>query len=96
MQLDYIRHLNVQFMKKGPIIFSKMNAMEEKSIREKILEALKDNPQGITISEISTKVGANRVTISKYLYGLVSENIIYERRVGSAKLCCLKEDEHGK
>jgi predicted transcriptional regulator len=68
----------------------------EKNIRDMILEALKSNPQGITISALSKKTGTNRVTVSKYIYGLLTEGIVFERSVGPAKLCYLKEEDNGK
>jgi hypothetical protein len=68
----------------------------EKNIREMILEALKGNPQGLTISAISKTIGVNRVTVSKYIFGLFAEGIVHERCVGPAKLCYLKEETHGE
>jgi len=63
--------------------------MSENNIREKIIDILKGSPQGLTILEISKLIGMSRVTISKYIYGLISEDVVYQRKIGPAKLCCL-------
>lgn len=63
--------------------------MIKSSVRERIIEVLKISPQGLTILEISNLIGMNRTTISKYVYGLISENVVYQRKIGPAKLCCL-------
>jgi DNA-binding transcriptional ArsR family regulator len=64
--------------------------MMEKEIRSKILEALKDNPQGLTISDLSRITSLSRLTVSKYMSGLTAENKVELRSVGPSKLCCLK------
>ncbi len=63
--------------------------MQEIEIRNRIIEALKQNPRGMTILEISASVDLSRVTVSKYVYGLMIEDIIHQRAIGPAKLCCL-------
>jgi predicted transcriptional regulator len=65
--------------------------MKENEIRNKIIKILKNHPEGLTIIEIAELIGKNRLTVSKYIYGLISEGIIYQRKIGSAKLCYLKE-----
>ncbi|MFH1229845.1 MAG: winged helix-turn-helix transcriptional regulator [Candidatus Aenigmatarchaeota archaeon] len=62
----------------------------ENEIRERIIGALEDNPQGLTMSDISNMTSLSRLTVSKYIYGLIAENKVELRNVGSAKLCCLK------
>jgi DNA-binding IclR family transcriptional regulator len=64
--------------------------MSENNIREKIIDILKKHPEGLTILEIADIVGMNRITVSKYIYGLISENKISQKRIGPAKLCCLR------
>jgi DNA-binding IclR family transcriptional regulator len=62
----------------------------ETEARRRIIEILKDHPEGLTLLDIARIIGMNRVTVSKYVYGLVSEGIIQLRTIGPAKLCCLK------
>jgi DNA-binding IclR family transcriptional regulator len=61
------------------------------NFRDIILDTLRSHPQGLTIAEISDTIGVNRLTVSKYIYGLIVEDAIYQRRIGSAKLCLAKE-----
>jgi predicted transcriptional regulator len=63
--------------------------MEKNNVRERIIEILKERPQGLTILEIANLVGMSRVTVSKYVYGLISEDVVYQRKIGPAKLCGL-------
>ena len=64
--------------------------MVENNFRERIIESLKRHPEGLTILNIAEDTGINRITISKYIFGLASEGLITQRRVGPAKLCYLK------
>jgi predicted transcriptional regulator len=66
--------------------------MIENYTREKIIEILEKHPDGLTILNISKLIGMNRITVSKYVYGLISEKLIYQRKIGPAKLCCLKKE----
>jgi DNA-binding IclR family transcriptional regulator len=63
--------------------------MKEKNKR-KIIEALRGNPKGLIIRDISRITGKNRATIAKYVCDMVSEGLIEQREVGPAKLCYLK------
>ena len=72
-------------------MLSKGEKMIENHTREKIIKILKENPQGLTILNISKLLGMNRITVSKYIYGLIVEGSISQRRIGPAKICCLKE-----
>lgn len=62
----------------------------ENEIRERIVGALKENPQGLTISGISNLTGISRLTVAKYMLSLISGGVVEQRSVGPAKLCCLK------
>jgi DNA-binding IclR family transcriptional regulator len=62
----------------------------ENDVRRRIIDLLKDHPEGLTFLEIARHIDMNRVTISKYMYGLISEGFIQLRTIGPAKLCCLK------
>jgi response regulator of citrate/malate metabolism len=62
----------------------------EKEIKDRIMDSLKENPRGLTISDISNMTGISRLTVAKYIYGLIAENKVELRSIGPAKLCCLK------
>ncbi len=64
--------------------------MQENNFRERIIENLKYHPEGLTILNIAGITRINRATVSKYIFGLVSEGLVTQRRVGTAKLCYLK------
>ena len=40
--------------------------------------------------EIAELLDVSRITIAKYVYGLVIEGLITQRQIGPAKLCYLK------
>jgi predicted transcriptional regulator len=65
--------------------------MIENNVREKIIKILKEHPEGLTLLNISKITGMNRITISKYVYGLIAENLVYQRKIGPAKMCYLRE-----
>ncbi len=58
--------------------------------RERVIESLRKHPEGLTILDIASNTGINRITASKYVFGLLAEGLINQRRVGTAKLCYLK------
>jgi response regulator of citrate/malate metabolism len=58
--------------------------------REKIIKILEKHPDGLTIADMSKLIRMNRITIAKYVYGLIVEEVVIERKIGPAKLCCLK------
>jgi len=64
--------------------------MQENNFRERIIKDLKKHPEGLTILNLAANIGINRVTVSKYVFGLVSEGLVSQRRIGTAKLCYLK------
>jgi hypothetical protein len=47
---------------------------------------LKDNPQGLTIEELSSRAKLNRTTIRVVISGLIGEKLITQRIIGQAKL----------
>jgi hypothetical protein len=61
--------------------------MTEIEFKEKILECLKNHPEGLTIVSIAKDTGINRITVSKYLLVMTAEGHISQRMVGTAKLC---------
>lgn len=59
--------------------------------RTLIINILRNNPDGLTLTSIAKLTGLHRHTATKYIYELKGAGIINERDVGSAKLCYLKE-----
>jgi len=64
--------------------------MVENNFRKRIIKNLKKHPEGLTILNIAEKTRINRITVSKYVFGLVSEGLVSQRRIGTAKLCYLR------
>jgi predicted transcriptional regulator len=62
-------------------------------VKEKIIKILKEHPEGLTTIDIVKIIGISRNTITKYIYQLLGEGLIYQRKVGPAKLCYLKMRE---
>jgi predicted transcriptional regulator len=59
--------------------------------RRLIINILRKNPDGLTITSIAQLTGMHRHTATKYVYELKGAGVINERDVGSAKLCYLRE-----
>jgi PAS domain S-box-containing protein len=51
-----------------------------------IINLLKENPDGLSITDISSKMTLNRNSIARYLDVLTNSGIISERTIGPAKL----------
>jgi len=56
-----------------------------------IVEVLKNHPEGLTITSLAELAEFHRHTARKYVNELLNSGIIYQRCVGVAKLCYLKE-----
>jgi len=65
-------------------------------LRKAIIDALRQHPEGLTLRDIAEIVGRHRHTITKYVYELIGAQVIYQRDVGAAKLCYLKENYNGE
>ncbi|MEM5778761.1 MAG: helix-turn-helix domain-containing protein [Candidatus Aenigmatarchaeota archaeon] len=63
--------------------------MSARNIRNEIIEILEKHPEGLTLVEIEKIIGVSKHTVAKYIYQLVGEGLIYQREVGTAKLCYL-------
>jgi DNA-binding IclR family transcriptional regulator len=70
--------------------------MRQNHFRERIIEALRQHPEGLTTVDIARVIGSHRHTITKYVYQLVGEGMIHQREIGNAKLCYMKGEENGK
>ncbi|MCD6403008.1 MAG: HTH domain-containing protein [Candidatus Aenigmarchaeota archaeon] len=68
-----------------------MSKQLKKDPRKVIMEILKMHPEGLTIQKIAKLSGMSRLTATKYIHELLGAGVIYQRKVGVAKLCYLKE-----
>jgi len=58
-------------------------------IKQKIIDLLKEHPEGLPILGIAKIIGIHRHTITKYIYHLISNGTVHQRKVAAAKLCYL-------
>jgi DNA-binding transcriptional ArsR family regulator len=63
-------------------------------VKNKIIDILKEHPEGLTVNSISKLLQMSRTTISKYTYGLMIKNAVCQRKVGTSKICYLKAEEN--
>ncbi|MEE9323881.1 MAG: helix-turn-helix domain-containing protein, partial [Candidatus Aenigmarchaeota archaeon] len=61
------------------------------SPRELIIGVLNKHPEGLTITAISDLTKLHRHTVTKYVYELRGADLIYEREIGPARLCYIKD-----
>ena len=61
-------------------------AQKEKIIHEKVLEVLKENPKGLTMTELVRNAKFSRKAIEKHLQVLILENEIYMKQFGVTKV----------
>lgn len=74
----------------------KMIIMNDKNnVKGRVIKILKKHPEGLTILDISKEIGMSRHAVTKYVYQLLGERKIFQREVGTAKLCYLRE-KYGK
>jgi DNA-binding Lrp family transcriptional regulator len=64
----------------------------ENDIEKKIIKTLLKHAEGITIVDISKGIGVHRNTVSKYIFGLVKEGVVTQRRIGVVSICYLNEN----
>ncbi|MEM7813799.1 MAG: DUF977 family protein [Candidatus Aenigmatarchaeota archaeon] len=60
-------------------------------LKERIIEALRQHPEGLTIQDISRIIGAHRHTATRYLAELKGAEMVLCRPVGPAVLHYLKQ-----
>jgi len=63
----------------------------KKNPKKLIVETLKKHPEGLTLQKVSNLTNMSRLTATKYVHELIGEGKLYQRNVGMAKLCYLKE-----
>ena len=60
--------------------------MKKKDNEKRILELLKENPHGLTITQISERLGLHRITVIIHLNKLIGKGLVKQRQVGPTKL----------
>ncbi|MFH0929622.1 MAG: hypothetical protein V1818_04735 [Candidatus Aenigmatarchaeota archaeon] len=65
--------------------------MVKKDPIKSIIEALRMNPEGLTLLSLASVTGLHRHTCTKYINELLKADVVYQRDVGVAKLCYLKK-----
>jgi len=60
-------------------------------LKKRIIEILKEHPEGLTIQELSKITGAHRQTVTKYVLWLEGAGIVFRRRIGAVTLQYLKK-----
>jgi predicted ArsR family transcriptional regulator len=60
--------------------------MNELDLQERILQCIRESELGASISEISKKLGVNRLTVSKYLEVMRAHGLVDYKEVGMAKV----------
>ena len=65
--------------------------MTKKDPRKLILEVLRNHPEGLTITSIANMTGFHRHTSTKYIHELIGADMVFQRRIGVAKLCYLSK-----
>jgi predicted transcriptional regulator len=56
-----------------------------------IMDVLEKHPEGLTLHSVAKFSNMNRLTATKYIHELLGEGKLYQRMVGKAKLCYLKD-----
>jgi hypothetical protein len=59
--------------------------------RKLIIDALRKNPEGLTLLSLAKVTGLHRHTCTKYIHELIGAAIVHQRNVGVAKLCYLSK-----
>lgn len=65
-------------------------------MRNRIIKAIKEHPEGLTISGVAEEAGCTRLTVRRYLQDILKEGIAKQRNVGIAKLIIPISDKDAK
>ena len=64
---------------------------QSEKIKEKLIDVLRNSKTGISGTEISEKLGINRITMTKYLEVFAAEGLIKQKKAGSVNLWFVEE-----
>jgi len=70
--------------------------IDRNHVTERIKRVLSEHPEGLPILNVAKLVGMHRHTVTKYVYQLTGSGEIYQREVGTARLCYLRENFIGR
>jgi hypothetical protein len=69
---------------------------EETFIKKRIVETLKDHPEGLSFLDLSRHTDISRFTIAKYVMVLGAEGLVSQRNIGTSKLCFAKGGKNAR
>jgi len=74
-------------------IFSKFvtRGYQSEKIKEKLIDLLRNSKTGLSGTEISKKLGINRITMTKYLSVFSAEGLVKQKNIGSVNLWFIEE-----
>jgi predicted transcriptional regulator len=82
----------IEKLKEKSITGLRLNLRPAKEeVDKKIIEFLEKHPEGLTIVSIGKELNLHRNTVSKYIFGLVKEGIVNQRRIGVVSICSLSK-----
>jgi Holliday junction resolvase len=67
----------------------------KREIKDKIFKTLSKHPEGLTFTQIAVEMRMHRHTVTKYIYELKGEGIVFVRDLKTLKLCYLKKHFKG-
>lgn len=67
----------------------------KREIKDKIFKTLSKHPEGLTFTQIAVEMRMHRHTVTKYVYELKGEGIVFVRDLKTLKLCYLKKHFKG-
>jgi len=81
----------IEMLKPKAVADAPFMQRSEEATRKRVKEVLAEHPEGVTMLRLAGLVGVHRHTVTKYVYQMVGSGEIYQRDVGVAKLCYLKD-----
>lgn len=69
-----------------------INLIRKKNAKELIINALRDHPEGLMLTEIAKLTRMNRLTVTKYIHELMGNGSVFQKEAAAAKICYLKEN----
>ncbi len=62
---------------------------DKNRVKDRIKKVLLEHPEGLHILGIARLLGVHRHTVTKYIHELMGAGTIYQRDLGTIKLCYL-------
>ena len=64
---------------------------QPEKIKEKLIDILRNSKTGLSGTEISKKLGINRITMTKYLSVFAAESLVKQKNIGSVNMWFIEE-----